>query len=108
MPGAARLPNSSTAASAMPLGGHTGAMLVCTKPSQKAAFAAATYAAASSSVSASLPAHRRKVRLPAGPSGIARTPHSPDASLEPATGSAALARYQLPSVDQPSHDRRQR
>jgi hypothetical protein len=41
-PGTARRPNSSTAASAMPLGGQIGAMLVWTNASANAALAAAT------------------------------------------------------------------
>jgi hypothetical protein len=71
-----RPPNSRTAASAIPLGSHTGAMLVWTNPSANAALAATTYTAASSKVPATSLAHVRRARPPARRSGIASHPAS--------------------------------
>jgi hypothetical protein len=83
-PGTARRPHSSTAASAIPLGGHTGAMLVCTNASANAALPAARYTPASSAVLASATAQVRSAGRATGRSGkaidlasISRPPQDP-------------------------------
>jgi hypothetical protein len=58
-PRTARRPSSRRAARATPLGGHTGAMLVCTNASANAALALATYRAATSAALASDAANAR-------------------------------------------------